>query len=585
MKRCAIYARVSTPGQREEKTIQAQLAELPAYAKSQGWTVIDVYKDEGISGGFVEGRADFKRLLKDMDRRKFEILLVTEHSRITGTEDPEELGMILGAMMRNEILLASPQEGCIDQKNFVGRFMAMAKFMFGAERRAEIARTLKRGKRNRLREGQYCQPHVPYGLKRETDRTVKPVKHTMLLHPEESKVLRMAYDMIVEQGKTMNWVAAHFNTLGLKSRKGKRWTPGMLQAVLRNRDTLTGTIISNRHAFKQIGNGRFEDLGENPESEWIKVKVPAVFTEAEYRKLDKRIQNNRTQGRPGISESAFLLRSQKVRCGECGKTYGPRWTAPKDRKPQKYYVCGGRVIQPKFLKEGERKCDGPYVNQQALDDEVWNNLVVRLFMFPKQTLKDWNKVVDIKQGALKSLEGRLSNTEKDIKAKEEQADRLLDEGISNLFPIEKIKEKKAAIDKALETLNGEKDRLEGEIRKIKRVQSNKEGMDRAVEELGKLGKRLSAKMNNMGMKDKQNLIEYFLTNGNYVEINKAHLTDEWDGHKWTWSLKGVFDLKGVLNALKVYDKTGAVPGYDSYLTDLNIRKYDNELNIYVPIAI
>jgi len=35
--RAAIYCRVSTSSQKDEKTIQSQLHELPIYAKSQGW--------------------------------------------------------------------------------------------------------------------------------------------------------------------------------------------------------------------------------------------------------------------------------------------------------------------------------------------------------------------------------------------------------------------------------------------------------------------------------------------------------------------------------------------------------------------
>ena len=40
-KKVAIYARVSSDGQREKKTIESQLAELPQYASDQGYRVVD----------------------------------------------------------------------------------------------------------------------------------------------------------------------------------------------------------------------------------------------------------------------------------------------------------------------------------------------------------------------------------------------------------------------------------------------------------------------------------------------------------------------------------------------------------------
>ena len=52
LKRVAIYARVSSQEQATEGvSIEAQIAALRAYAKSQGWEVADEYIDGGYSGG------------------------------------------------------------------------------------------------------------------------------------------------------------------------------------------------------------------------------------------------------------------------------------------------------------------------------------------------------------------------------------------------------------------------------------------------------------------------------------------------------------------------------------------------------
>ena len=52
MKTAAIYARVSSDQQREEKTIASQTAALMEYAKSEGYSVPAewVFEDEGYSG-------------------------------------------------------------------------------------------------------------------------------------------------------------------------------------------------------------------------------------------------------------------------------------------------------------------------------------------------------------------------------------------------------------------------------------------------------------------------------------------------------------------------------------------------------
>jgi DNA invertase Pin-like site-specific DNA recombinase len=60
-KRAAIYLRVSTSGQ----TVENQRRELEQVAQRRGWSVVEVYQDEGISGAKGrDKRLDFDRMLR-----------------------------------------------------------------------------------------------------------------------------------------------------------------------------------------------------------------------------------------------------------------------------------------------------------------------------------------------------------------------------------------------------------------------------------------------------------------------------------------------------------------------------------------
>ncbi len=75
--RVALYARVSTlNGQHPEM----QLGELREYASRRGWNVVGEYVDEGVSGS-KESRPQLNRLMTDVHRRKFEIVLVWKIDR------------------------------------------------------------------------------------------------------------------------------------------------------------------------------------------------------------------------------------------------------------------------------------------------------------------------------------------------------------------------------------------------------------------------------------------------------------------------------------------------------------------------
>src|SRR5208282_5991125 len=69
--RVGIYARVSTLiGQSPEM----QLSELREYAARRGWKIVGEYVDEGVSGS-KESRPELNRLMADVHRRKFEVVL------------------------------------------------------------------------------------------------------------------------------------------------------------------------------------------------------------------------------------------------------------------------------------------------------------------------------------------------------------------------------------------------------------------------------------------------------------------------------------------------------------------------------
>src|ERR1051326_8873387 len=71
-KRAAIYARVSTDGQ----TTENQIGALREVAERRGWEIVEIYKDEGISGAKGrDKRPGFERMLKDANRRKFDVVM------------------------------------------------------------------------------------------------------------------------------------------------------------------------------------------------------------------------------------------------------------------------------------------------------------------------------------------------------------------------------------------------------------------------------------------------------------------------------------------------------------------------------
>ena len=76
-KRCAIYARVSTP----EQQIDNQLYDLRQFAEQRGFEVACEYTDVGVSGSKAR-RPGLDAMLKDARKRKFTVVIVAAFDRV-----------------------------------------------------------------------------------------------------------------------------------------------------------------------------------------------------------------------------------------------------------------------------------------------------------------------------------------------------------------------------------------------------------------------------------------------------------------------------------------------------------------------
>lgn len=78
MKRCAVYARVSTLNHGQDAGMQTR--EMRQFTDARGWTLADEYIDAGVSGA-KDSRPELNRLMADAHKRKFDVVVVWKFDR------------------------------------------------------------------------------------------------------------------------------------------------------------------------------------------------------------------------------------------------------------------------------------------------------------------------------------------------------------------------------------------------------------------------------------------------------------------------------------------------------------------------
>src|SRR5580700_7009377 len=97
--RVAIYSRVST----DHQTTENQERELHAIADRMGWTVVKVYRDQGVSGAKSrENRPAFDALCKDASRRQLDLIAAWSVDRLTTTPAGKALFQMMGVFAEFE---------------------------------------------------------------------------------------------------------------------------------------------------------------------------------------------------------------------------------------------------------------------------------------------------------------------------------------------------------------------------------------------------------------------------------------------------------------------------------------------------
>lgn len=167
-KRVAIYARVST----SQQTVQNQLDALREVASRSGYSIVEEFVDEGISG--AKGRTDrpaLDRMLKDCAKRRFDMVMVWDISRLG--RSLQNLIEVMNELQSLKVDLFFVQQG-MDTSTASGRMMFS---VFGAlgeyERELIRERTLLGQQRARAQGVKFGRPRTVTDNTRDAIRLMR----------------------------------------------------------------------------------------------------------------------------------------------------------------------------------------------------------------------------------------------------------------------------------------------------------------------------------------------------------------------------------------------------------------------------
>lgn len=219
-----IYLRVSTDEQAKPGHfgLEAQLDLCQQYCKKQGYTVVEVAQDKGISGTKpIAQRPGIERAITLCEQRKADVIVAYAQDRYARKSSVLE-SILSGALRYKYRIETSDGNELTDPKNEM--LVQATSFVANIEARL-IARRLYVGRQGRSKVDGLGSGPLPYGYRRSAGEIV--------VDPKEQKVIRIILNARADNSP-YRYISDYLNEQGHRTAKGTLWTPGSVETISRH---------------------------------------------------------------------------------------------------------------------------------------------------------------------------------------------------------------------------------------------------------------------------------------------------------------------------------------------------------------
>ena len=319
------YARYSSAGQRDV-SIEQQLADIRAFAKQEGFTLVHEYADHARSGfKNVNSRTAFQSMMAAAETGSFDTVISWKVDRFG--RNREESALFKGRLRRFGVKVLYAMEPIPEGSAGVlleGMLEATAEWYS-----RQLSENVTRGMHDNARRCLYNGTKI-LGYTRGSDG-----KYQMI--PSEADLVRSIFDRY-SSGFSAARICRELNAQGLITSRGKRWTPESVLRIIGN-ERYTGVYI--------WGDIRVPD------------GMPAIISRSVWEESQRMKKKTARHIEQGCID--FLL-TGKAYCGHCGAAMIGDSGTSKDGTRHYYYTCQSR--------KARKGCDKKAVQKEYLEAAV-----------------------------------------------------------------------------------------------------------------------------------------------------------------------------------------------------------------------
>ena len=498
-KKCVGYIRVSSISSAEDgSSLKSQREHIEQRAKAEGWNLIKIYEDAGISGKDIEGRPAFKEMLADAAKGEFEIFLFAKLDRIARSLR-DMLNVFHDLKEERGIDLVCTDDPVINSTGPFGEALIQIVGVFAELERKMIAIRTGEGKMKQWRAGKAVMGSVPYGMRRKLggEGEKKYAAGVIEKDPEKSKIYLRAVSLYLDARKSLYDIALLFNEEHIAKpyeRGSQGWSAATLSNILRNPAYMGKKIlnqidrkkekpkkINKANPPKHRSDVEMQARPKKGQGDWIERAYPKLIEPERWQQLQARLKKNRRKSKHNYKEAGQHFLCDGFAFCACGARMKPRPRIAKDGSMRFSYLCRHQAESTKMRKlSGHKKCNLKSVDADAADAQAFEQ-VVRVMVNPFEYAQSYFRDVPLESlvAAIAALKEEKGKIEKQLDAGFDYMRKHADSK-----NIGKYEEAQARDEIKLEKI---KKQLEAKEREYETIAHKKESLQKfgkAVEDIG-----------------------------------------------------------------------------------------------------
>lgn len=310
--RVAAYCRVSSDSADQLHSYAAQIrAYTQAINAHDGWDLVDIYADEGLTGTRMDKREDFNRLMADCRKGKIDKIVVKSISRFA--RNTRDCLATLRELSSLGVTVKFEKEN-IDTGTLTSELMVSVSASLAQEESISISKNQRMSYQRRMERGEFITCKAPFGYKIVNGKELEIIQ-------EEADYVKWIFDSYLS-GASMAWIAEQMTKTGLTSPDGKpAWQMSTIAYLLTNEkymgDALCQKTFTTAFPFIQQDN-----YGERDQY-YVEHSHPAIISKDTFERVQKLLR--RKGQRTNFQRKSSPL-THKMNCGCCGSTMVRRFS-------------------------------------------------------------------------------------------------------------------------------------------------------------------------------------------------------------------------------------------------------------------